>query len=150
MYFTFCRAIKQLRALIEFIHSNMPLEGTLSFYHYSKKQVKKQVNKRENMKKRNSITEVGKSRFLKLQADPKKSKNKRTKSQKRTKTLKRDKTKHAKKTSNGNNSPPTHTPLTRLSTSASVGRAGIAPFLVVVIAPHAFANFRTSLNLGSS
>lgn len=40
--------------------------------------------------------------------------------------------------------------LIRLRTSASVGRAGIAPFLVVVIAPHAFANLSTSLNLASS
>jgi len=37
-----------------------------------------------------------------------------------------------------------------LRASASVGRAGIAPFLVVVMAPHAFANLSTSLNLASS
>lgn len=40
--------------------------------------------------------------------------------------------------------------LIKLRTSASAGRAGIAPFLIVVIAPHAFANLSTSLNLGSS
>lgn len=40
--------------------------------------------------------------------------------------------------------------LIRLSTSSSLGRAGIAPFLVVVIAPHAFANLSTSLSLDSS
>lgn len=40
--------------------------------------------------------------------------------------------------------------LSRVRTSASVGRAGIAPFLVVVMAPHAFANLSTDLNLGSS
>jgi predicted secreted Zn-dependent protease len=37
-----------------------------------------------------------------------------------------------------------------LWTSDGVGRAGIAPFLVVVIAPHAFANLSTSLNFCSS
>jgi hypothetical protein len=40
--------------------------------------------------------------------------------------------------------------LIRFSTSSSLGRAGIAPFLVVVIAPHAFANLSTSLNFDSS
>lgn len=41
-------------------------------------------------------------------------------------------------------------PLISFSAASSLGRAGIAPFWVVVIAPHAFANFSTSLNLGSS
>lgn len=41
-------------------------------------------------------------------------------------------------------------PLKRPWASASVGRAGIAPFLVVVMAPHAFANLNTSLSLASS
>jgi hypothetical protein len=40
--------------------------------------------------------------------------------------------------------------LSSFSASSSLGRAGIAPFLVVVIAPHAFANLSTALNLGSS
>lgn len=40
--------------------------------------------------------------------------------------------------------------LRRVRTSASVGSAGIAPFLVVVMAPQAQANLSTSLNLGSS
>ena len=43
-----------------------------------------------------------------------------------------------------------YAPWSRERTSASAGRAGIAPFFVVVMAPHAFANFRTSLNLASS
>jgi len=39
---------------------------------------------------------------------------------------------------------------TSLRASAGVGRAGIAPFLVVVMAPQAFANLSISLSLGSS
>ena len=38
----------------------------------------------------------------------------------------------------------------KLRTSASEGRAGIAPFFVVVIAPQAFANLSTFRNLSSS
>jgi len=40
--------------------------------------------------------------------------------------------------------------LRKLRASQSVGRAGMAPFLVVVIAPQAFANLSTFLNLSSS
>jgi hypothetical protein len=43
-----------------------------------------------------------------------------------------------------------YAPLRRARASDSVGRAGIAPFLVVVMAPHAFANLSTPLNLCSS
>lgn len=40
--------------------------------------------------------------------------------------------------------------LRRESASHCEGRAGMAPFLVVVIAPQAFANLSTFLNLSSS
>jgi len=43
-----------------------------------------------------------------------------------------------------------YSPLISFSASSSLGMAGIAPFLVVVIAPHALAYLSTSLNRGSS
>jgi hypothetical protein len=55
--------------------------------------VKRKVNKRENMKKRNSITEVGKFPLLKLQADPKKTKEKGPQNKTNKKTLREIKTK---------------------------------------------------------
>lgn len=41
-------------------------------------------------------------------------------------------------------------PLSKVRASDSLGKAGMAPFLVVVMAPHAHANLSTSFNLASS
>lgn len=41
-------------------------------------------------------------------------------------------------------------PLSKVRASDAVGKAGIAPFLVVVMAPHAHENLSTSFNLASS
>lgn len=116
-----------------------PKETTLenvyldSPFHRYRQEKQEQENKNKRVEKGRLET------LIQIKATPKPKKNKQKKSSKRKRRRK-----------NRCNHQVFYAPLSRPRTSVSVGSAGIAPFLVVVMAPHAFANLSTCLSLGSS